>query len=109
MMCRVTSWLTLSQSSFFHLPDSLGRGSWRCIRIVSNACIQSVSIIGKRVCHRKDEVPRIPAATWTGEDLESHLNEAQAKCDRNRSKFERIAKVDLLYSEMLESVVRTRK
>merc|ERR1712216_512093 len=28
-----------------------------------------------------------------GEDLESHLNEAQAKCDRNRGKFERIAKV----------------
>jgi len=28
-----------------------------------------------------------------GEDLESHLNEAQAKCDRNRAKYERIAKV----------------
>merc|ERR1719478_348684 len=29
-----------------------------------------------------------------GEDLESHLNEAQAKCDRNRAKYERIAKCD---------------
>merc|ERR1739848_147322 len=40
-----------------------------------------------------DELKYSAARRQIGEDLESHLNEAQAKCDRNRAKYERIANV----------------